>query len=135
MKTDFLVNKKEKEDMKKLLDYIVSPSEFESFIKGLQEVPSKVTVNLTAGDVDDEDYSLDDVIDISDERMRVYHFSKGDTLHISNPETLVEEEDGHIVRAPVAAGGSVYNTFYINKPWQYIAVYSKAEATNDKEEK
>lgn len=127
MKTDYLTSEEGKESMRKLLDTIVSPHEFNTFLQSLkrEEVP-------------EEEESIDWIpslaTDISNERMRVYHFGMGDSLAISMPESVIENEEGHVVRALTAEEGTVYNTYYINKPWRYIAVYGKkTEVNNEKE--
>lgn len=111
---------------KKLLDTLVSPHEFKEFLNNLKSEHS-------TGE-ESEDWAPSLATDISNERMRVYHFGMGDTLAISMPESVIENEEGHVVRALTAEEGTVYNTYYINKPWRYIAVYGKkTEGNNEKE--
>lgn len=154
--------------MKSVVDYFVSPSEFNKFLDSLKkhEIEAIVTEGSYSRPEEGKEF-LEDVVQGTLDEMKVYdskdasisydddwnstanfkepteygweinnvedmqkftavgYSFKDHHLTIENPISLVDAEDRHIVKAARTKGGTVYDTYHINKSWTYMVTYGE----------
>lgn len=151
MKTDFLVNKKgDTLIMKSVVDYFVTPSEFNKFLDSLKkhEIEAIVTEGSYSRPDEGKEFLegvVQDTWDAMEQEEKIFQEYTWTTEHvddmrkfaaisyqygnhnilISNPITLVDTPEKHIVKSARVKGVSVYDTYYINKPWLYMVTYGE----------
>lgn len=149
--------------MKSVVDYFVTPNEFNKFLDSLKKheieaivtegsysrpeegkefldkviqdtwdemkaLATQVNSSTTLEDDLEELYTLEveNVEDMTKFSSLYYSFANGeDSVVILNPITLVDTGDKHIVKAARVKGGTVYDTYYLNKTWTYMVTYGE----------
>lgn len=135
--------------MKSVVDYFVTPNEFNKFLDSLKKHEIEAIVTEGSYSRPDEDkefldavvqdtwnelvneenplggtWAVDNVDDMTKFAAISYQYGNHQIL-ISNPITLVDTPEKHIVKSERVKGGSVYDTYFINKPWLYMVTYGE----------